>query len=140
MFVFCAFQLYRASTLFETIRHETQHSTDYKLSLFDLQTSSYQALQRVLVSLGELTVLSSPHVLLFTVQIAAPRFVCEAFSPFPLSASHYLCVPVLNAQIITSQGDSVLPNLTHLLPNSLLIPNVSPVFPCSQAAMMRRWP
>ncbi|XP_038589035.1 tetratricopeptide repeat protein 28 isoform X1 [Micropterus salmoides] len=45
-------QLYRASMLFETIRHETQHSTDYKLSVFDLQTSSYQALQRVLVSLG----------------------------------------------------------------------------------------
>uniref|UniRef100_A0A673J882 Tetratricopeptide repeat protein 28 n=1 Tax=Sinocyclocheilus rhinocerous TaxID=307959 RepID=A0A673J882_9TELE len=45
-------QLYRASALFETIRHEAQHSTDYKLSLFDLQTSSYQALQRVLVSLG----------------------------------------------------------------------------------------
>ncbi|XP_034048421.1 tetratricopeptide repeat protein 28 [Thalassophryne amazonica] len=45
-------QLYRASVLFETIRHESQHSTDYKLSLFDLQTSSYQALQRVLVSLG----------------------------------------------------------------------------------------
>lgn len=48
----CALQLYRASALFETIRHEAQHSTDYKLSLFDLQTSSYQALQRVLVSLG----------------------------------------------------------------------------------------
>ncbi|XP_043924235.1 tetratricopeptide repeat protein 28 isoform X2 [Protopterus annectens] len=45
-------QLYRASALFETIRREAQHSTDYKLSLFDLQTSSYQALQRVLVSLG----------------------------------------------------------------------------------------
>uniref|UniRef100_A0A3P8W3N1 Tetratricopeptide repeat protein 28 n=1 Tax=Cynoglossus semilaevis TaxID=244447 RepID=A0A3P8W3N1_CYNSE len=45
-------QLYRASVLFETIRHEMQHSTDYKLSLFDLQTSCYQALQRVLVSLG----------------------------------------------------------------------------------------
>ncbi|XP_016519152.1 tetratricopeptide repeat protein 28 isoform X1 [Poecilia formosa] len=45
-------QLYRASALFETIRHETQHNLDYKLSLFDLQTSSYQALQRVLVSLG----------------------------------------------------------------------------------------
>ncbi|XP_068190666.1 tetratricopeptide repeat protein 28 isoform X2 [Antennarius striatus] len=45
-------QLYRASVIFETIRHETQLSTDYKLSLFDLQTSSYQALQRVLVSLG----------------------------------------------------------------------------------------
>lgn len=46
-------QLYRASALFETIRHEAQLSTDYKLSLFDLQTSSYQALQRVLVSLGK---------------------------------------------------------------------------------------
>lgn len=46
-------QLYRASALFETIRHEAQLSTDYRLSLFDLQTSSYQALQRVLVSLGE---------------------------------------------------------------------------------------
>ncbi|EFB22575.1 hypothetical protein PANDA_020279 [Ailuropoda melanoleuca] len=45
-------QLYRASALFETIRHEAQLSTDYRLSLFDLQTSSYQALQRVLVSLG----------------------------------------------------------------------------------------
>ncbi|XP_063042348.1 tetratricopeptide repeat protein 28-like isoform X2 [Engraulis encrasicolus] len=45
-------QLYRASVLFEGIRHEAQHSSDYKLSLFDLQTSSYQALQRVLVSLG----------------------------------------------------------------------------------------
>lgn len=55
--VFAVLQLYRASVLFEMIRHETQHSTDYKLSLFDLQTSSYQALQRVLVSLGELTVL-----------------------------------------------------------------------------------
>ena len=48
-------QLYRASALFETIRHEAQHSTDYKLSLFDLQTSCYQALQRVLVSLGMIT-------------------------------------------------------------------------------------
>ncbi|XP_028835131.1 tetratricopeptide repeat protein 28-like isoform X2 [Denticeps clupeoides] len=46
-------QLCRASVLFEVIRHEVQHSTDYKLSLFDLQTSSYQALQRVLVSLGQ---------------------------------------------------------------------------------------
>nr|XP_054600091.1 tetratricopeptide repeat protein 28 isoform X2 [Nothobranchius furzeri] len=45
-------QLYRASALFETICQEMQHSLDYKLSLFDLQTSSYQALQRVLVSLG----------------------------------------------------------------------------------------
>ncbi|XP_077944875.1 tetratricopeptide repeat protein 28 isoform X2 [Gasterosteus aculeatus] len=45
-------QLHRSSVLFEAIRRETQHSTDCKLSLFDLQTSSYQALQRVLVSLG----------------------------------------------------------------------------------------
>ncbi|KAL0965743.1 hypothetical protein UPYG_G00285140 [Umbra pygmaea] len=45
-------QLYRASALFEAIRHEAQLSSDYRLSLFDLQTSSYQALQRVLVSLG----------------------------------------------------------------------------------------
>ncbi|XP_057675661.1 tetratricopeptide repeat protein 28 isoform X1 [Corythoichthys intestinalis] len=45
-------QLYRASLLFETIRCEIRHSPDYKLSLFDLQTSSYHALQRVLVSLG----------------------------------------------------------------------------------------
>ncbi|XP_052314176.1 tetratricopeptide repeat protein 28-like isoform X1 [Oncorhynchus keta] len=45
-------QLYRASALFESIRHEAQLSSDYRLSLFDLQTSSYQALQRVLVSLG----------------------------------------------------------------------------------------
>lgn len=57
-------QLYRASVLFEAIRHETQHSTDYKLSLFDLQTSSYQALQRVLVSLGELTILSCGVIIL----------------------------------------------------------------------------
>lgn len=57
----CLFQLYRASALFETIRHEAQHSTDYKLSLFDLQTSCYQALQRVLVSLGVPT--NTPHIL-----------------------------------------------------------------------------
>lgn len=57
----CLFQLYRASALFETIRHEAQHSTDYKLSLFDLQTSCYQALQRVLVSLG--VPINTPHIL-----------------------------------------------------------------------------
>lgn len=56
------FQLYRASALFETIRHEAQHSTDYKLSLFDLQTSCYQALQRVLVSLGMF--LSTSHIVI----------------------------------------------------------------------------
>lgn len=60
MYIFLrVLQLYRASVLFETIRHETQHSTDYKLSMFDLQTSSYQALQRVLVNLGKLADLSS---------------------------------------------------------------------------------
>ncbi|XP_045544954.1 tetratricopeptide repeat protein 28 isoform X2 [Salmo salar] len=45
-------QLYRASALFESIRHEAQLNSDYRLTLFDLQTSSYQALQRILVSLG----------------------------------------------------------------------------------------
>ncbi|CAN9504591.1 unnamed protein product [Ophioblennius macclurei] len=45
-------QLYKASALLETIRHETQLSPDYRLTLFHVQTSSYQALQRVLVSLG----------------------------------------------------------------------------------------
>ncbi|CAL8318306.1 unnamed protein product [Lota lota] len=45
-------QLYRASLLFETIRHETQPSAENKICLLDLQTSTYQALQRVLVSLG----------------------------------------------------------------------------------------
>ncbi|GAB6029967.1 Tetratricopeptide repeat protein 28 [Chamberlinius hualienensis] len=44
-------QLYRAADLFESIRRECHGSTDYRLSLFDLQTASYQALQRVLVSL-----------------------------------------------------------------------------------------
>ncbi len=38
-------QLYRATDLFENIRRELQTSSDYKLSLFDLQTASYQALQ-----------------------------------------------------------------------------------------------
>ncbi|XP_074640463.1 tetratricopeptide repeat protein 28-like isoform X2 [Tubulanus polymorphus] len=45
-------QLYKATELFEMIRREAQSGTDYKLSLFDLQTASYQALQRVLVALG----------------------------------------------------------------------------------------
>ena len=45
-------QLYSATELFENIRREAQISSDYKLSLFDLQTASYQALQRVLVALG----------------------------------------------------------------------------------------
>ena len=38
-------QLYKAAELFETIRRDQLISTDYKLSLFDLQTASYQALQ-----------------------------------------------------------------------------------------------
>ncbi len=38
-------QLYSATELFENIRREAQISSDYKLSLFDLQTASYQALQ-----------------------------------------------------------------------------------------------
>nr|CAD7423629.1 unnamed protein product [Timema monikensis] len=45
-------QLERAAHLLETIRREARGSSDYKLSLFDLQTVSYQALQKVLVSLG----------------------------------------------------------------------------------------
>lgn len=45
-------QLYRAADLLESIRRECRSSTDYKLSLFDLQTASYQALQRILVILG----------------------------------------------------------------------------------------
>ncbi|XP_077995250.1 tetratricopeptide repeat protein 28-like [Glandiceps talaboti] len=45
-------QLYKAAELFENIRRELQFSSDYRLSLFDLQTASYQALQRVLVELG----------------------------------------------------------------------------------------
>ena len=46
-------QLYSATELFENIRREAQISSDYKLSLFDLQTASYQALQ-VRVFLGSL--------------------------------------------------------------------------------------
>ncbi|XP_049768006.1 tetratricopeptide repeat protein 28 [Schistocerca cancellata] len=45
-------QLERAAALLETIRREARGSPDYKLSLYDLQTASYQALQRVLVGLG----------------------------------------------------------------------------------------
>nr|XP_018917333.1 PREDICTED: tetratricopeptide repeat protein 28 [Bemisia tabaci] len=45
-------QLEQAATLLELIRRETRGSAHYKLSLFDLQTASYQALQRVLVGLN----------------------------------------------------------------------------------------
>lgn len=88
--------------LFETIRHETQHSTDYKLSLFDLQTSSYQALQRVLVSLGEVTVLPSPAV----VWIAEPVVVVVVV----VMCSHLvftLCALVSGAQIISPMSECV---------------------------------
>lgn len=92
-----ASQLYRASALFETIRHEAQHSTDYKLSLFDLQTSSYQALQRVLVSLG-INILLLSH----------PAYIIH----YPFRAKNFLSVCVrinvqslmLNKPSITLQG------------------------------------
>lgn len=45
-------QLEAATHLLEMIRREARNSPDYKLSLFELQTSSYQVLQRVLVSLN----------------------------------------------------------------------------------------
>lgn len=46
-------QLERAAQLLEGIRREATGTNDYKLSLFDLQTASYQALQRVLVALNK---------------------------------------------------------------------------------------
>ncbi|XP_063923669.1 tetratricopeptide repeat protein 28 isoform X2 [Zophobas morio] len=45
-------QLEAATHLLETIRREARNTPDYKLSLFELQTSSYQVLQRVLVGLS----------------------------------------------------------------------------------------
>lgn len=42
-------QLEAATRLLENIRRETKNTQDYKLSLFELQSSSYQVLQRVLV-------------------------------------------------------------------------------------------
>lgn len=47
-------QLEAATHLLENIRQETRNSPDYKLSLFELQTSSYQVLQRVLVGKHDL--------------------------------------------------------------------------------------
>lgn len=38
-------QLYGAADLFESIRREAQLNNEYKLSMFDLQTASYQVLQ-----------------------------------------------------------------------------------------------
>ena len=48
----CQQQLYKASELFESIRRDAQLNSEYKLSLFDLQTACYQALQ---VRKGETT-------------------------------------------------------------------------------------
>ncbi|CAH1107767.1 unnamed protein product [Psylliodes chrysocephalus] len=45
-------QLEITTHLLENIRRETKNSQDYKLSLFELQSSSYQVLQRVLVCLN----------------------------------------------------------------------------------------
>ncbi|XP_074042834.1 tetratricopeptide repeat protein 28 [Leptinotarsa decemlineata] len=45
-------QLEAATHLLESIRRETRNTQDYKLTLFDLQSSSYQVLQRVLVCLN----------------------------------------------------------------------------------------
>lgn len=42
-------QLESATHLLESIRRETRNSSEYKLSLFELQSSSYQVLQKVLV-------------------------------------------------------------------------------------------
>lgn len=48
-------QLEQAACLLESIRRETRGSSDYKLSLFDLQTASYQALQVILFIIRFLT-------------------------------------------------------------------------------------
>ncbi|KAF5284646.1 hypothetical protein FQR65_LT13477 [Abscondita terminalis] len=45
-------QLEAATHLLESIRREAKSSPDYKLSLFELQTGSYQVLQKVLVGLN----------------------------------------------------------------------------------------
>jgi len=44
----CQQQLYKASELFESIRRDAQFNSEYKLSLFDLQTACYQALQVII--------------------------------------------------------------------------------------------
>ncbi|XP_063965806.1 tetratricopeptide repeat protein 28-like isoform X1 [Lytechinus pictus] len=44
-------ELYRAAEIFEEIRRDAHGSGEYKISLFDAQSASYQALQRVLVAL-----------------------------------------------------------------------------------------
>ncbi|XP_066144838.1 tetratricopeptide repeat protein 28 [Euwallacea fornicatus] len=45
-------QLESATQLLENIRRETKSNSEYKLSLFELQSSSYQVLQKVLVCLN----------------------------------------------------------------------------------------
>ncbi|CAH0549630.1 unnamed protein product [Brassicogethes aeneus] len=45
-------QLEVATHLLENIRRETRNTSEYKLSLFELQSSSYQVLQRVLIGLN----------------------------------------------------------------------------------------
>ncbi|CAH1132763.1 unnamed protein product [Ceutorhynchus assimilis] len=45
-------QLESATQLLESIRREIRNSSEYKLSLFELQSSSYQVLQKVLVTLN----------------------------------------------------------------------------------------
>ncbi|XP_050299963.1 tetratricopeptide repeat protein 28 isoform X2 [Anthonomus grandis grandis] len=45
-------QLESASQLLENIRRETRSSSEYKLSLFELQSSTYQVLQKILVGLN----------------------------------------------------------------------------------------
>ncbi|KAK9746315.1 CHAT domain [Popillia japonica] len=45
-------QLEATTNLLENIRRESRNTPDYKLSLFELQTTSYQVLQRVLVGLN----------------------------------------------------------------------------------------
>lgn len=44
-------QLEAATRLLENIRRESKIVKDYKLSLFELQSSSYQVLERVLIGM-----------------------------------------------------------------------------------------
>lgn len=46
-------QLEAATQVLESIRRETRNAADYKLSLFELQSSSYQVLQKVLICLNK---------------------------------------------------------------------------------------
>ena len=64
-------QLYGATELFESIRREAQFNNDYKLSLFDLQTASYQSLQVIIFINTILIILKScilyPRVTILTI-------------------------------------------------------------------------